>query len=219
MRLNECAVELPSEEEKILRFQHHERKERVPFVIYADIECMLEELEQPSTDRRTYEYQRHKAYSVGYYVHCSDNPVLCRYRAYRSDTDCVQWFVRELREFANVAYSWLLVKKPMISLTQQQWRSFHGASACHVCGGSFDRGEDDRKVRDHCHSTGEYRGAAHRSCNLRYQRSCTIPVVFHNLSGYDAHFVIKELADAFNGKISLLPLTKETVYLFYEGRG
>ena len=111
LRLNGCAVELPSEEETILRFQHHERKERVPFVIYADFECLLEELEQPSMDRRTYEYQRHKAHSVGYYVHCSDDPVLCRYRAYRSDTDCVQWFVRELREFANVAYSWLLVKK------------------------------------------------------------------------------------------------------------
>ena len=217
MRLNECAVQLPSEEEKILRFQHHERKERVPFVIYADFECLLEELEQPSMEhrrRRTYAYQRHKAYSVGYYVQCSDDPTLCRYRAHRDDTDCVQWIVRELWEFANVAYSWLCVKKPMTPLTQQQWRSFHEATTCHVCGGPFDRGEDDRKVRDHCHSTDEYRGAAHRSCNLRYQRSCTIPVVFHNLSGYDAHFVIKELADAFNGKISLLPLTKERYISF-----
>ena len=48
------------------------------------------------------------------------------------------------------------------------------------------------KVRDHCHYTGKYRGAAHNICNLRYKVSKEIPVVFHNGSTYDYHFIIKE---------------------------
>ena len=50
-----------------------------------------------------------------------------------------------------------------------------------------------QKVRDHCHDTGLYRGAAHSLCNLRYRIPSYIPVVFHNLSGYDAHLFIREL--------------------------
>ena len=53
------------------------------------------------------------------------------------------------------------------------------------------------KVRDHCHYTGEYRGAAHRMCNLKYSVPKEIPIVFHNGSNYDYHFTIKELAKEF----------------------
>jgi len=56
----------------------------------------------------------------------------------------------------------------------------------------------DRKVRDHCHYTGLYRGAAHSKCNLSHSIPKHIPVVFHNLSGYDAHIFIRELAQQFN---------------------
>ena len=51
-----------------------------------------------------------------------------------------------------------------------------------------------RKVRDHCHYSGIYRGAAHFGCNLRYKIPSYIPVVFHNPAGYDAHLFIRELA-------------------------
>ena len=51
------------------------------------------------------------------------------------------------------------------------------------------------KVRDHCHCTGKYRGAAHSICNLNFNIPNKIPVVFHNGSNYDYHFIIKELAN------------------------
>ena len=51
------------------------------------------------------------------------------------------------------------------------------------------------KVRDHCHYTGKFRGAAHNICNLRYNVPKKIPIVFHNGSTYDYHFVIKKLAE------------------------
>ena len=62
----------------------------------------------------------------------------------------------------------------------------------------------ERKVRDHCHFTGKYRGAAHNTCNLRYKVPKNIPVIFHNGSTYDYHFIIKELACEFNGNFECL---------------
>ena len=53
------------------------------------------------------------------------------------------------------------------------------------------------KVRDHCCYTGEYRGAAHSICNLKYSVPKKVPVVFHNGSNYDYHFIIKELVEEF----------------------
>ena len=165
-----------------MNFKNFRNKERAPFMVYADFECMLEDVEAAEWNP-TYTYQQHRPYSVGYYIHCSSDASLCRYRAYRHETECVKWFVQELRDFANIAYSWLRNAKPIDPLTNQQWRSFNDASVCHVCGQPLV--DTDKKVRDHCHSTGECRGAAHVSCNLQFQRSYTIPVVFHNLSRYD----------------------------------
>ena len=65
-------------------------------------------------------------------------------------------------------------------------------SKCHICFKHFKDG--DRKVRDHCHYNGEYRGAAHSLCNLQHKIPPYIPVVFHNLTGYDAHLFIWELS-------------------------
>ena len=56
----------------------------------------------------------------------------------------------------------------------------------------------DPKVRDHCHYMGKYRGPAHRICNLNFKIPFYIPVIFHNLSGYDAHLFIKELGKETN---------------------
>ena len=54
------------------------------------------------------------------------------------------------------------------------------------------------KVRNHCHSTGKFRGVAYNICNLRYNAPNKIPIVFHNGSKYDYHFVIKKLAKNLN---------------------
>ena len=66
-------------------------------------------------------------------------------------------------------------------------------NSCHICFQPFREG--NRKVRDHCHYNGIYRGVAHSLCNLQYKIPSYILVAFHNLSGYEAHMFIKELAD------------------------
>ena len=60
------------------------------------------------------------------------------------------------------------------------------------------------KVRDHCHYTGKYRGAAHNICNLRYKTPKEIPAIFHNGSTYNYHFIIKQLTKEFNGHLECL---------------
>ena len=64
--------------------------------------------------------------------------------------------------------------------------------------------KDDKKVKDHCHFTGKYRGAAHNKCNMNYKITKNIPIVFHNLSLFDGHLIIKELANEFHGEFECL---------------
>ena len=49
-------------------------------------------------------------------------------------------------------------------------------------------------MRDHCHISRRYRGAAHSSCNLKLRHQIKIPVFFHNFPGYDSHLIIQALA-------------------------
>ena len=85
----------------------------------------------------------------------------------------------------------------MAPLTKSQVKEYKRATKCHICFKPFT--EKKRKVRDHCHYSGLYQGAAHSSCNLQYKIPNYIPVVFHNLAGYDAHLFIRELAKHVTG--------------------
>ena len=78
-----------------------------------------------------------------------------------------------------------------------QKREHEAAEKCCICLKGFNNSKN-RKVRNHCHYTGLYRGAAHNTCNLKYKIPDHIPIVFHNLSGYDAHLFIEELERKFN---------------------
>ena len=80
----------------------------------------------------------------------------------------------------------------MAPLTKSQLKEYKRATKCHICFKPFS--EEKSKVRDHCHYSGLYRGAAHSSCNLKYKIPNYIPVIFHNLTGYVAHLFIRELA-------------------------
>ena len=81
----------------------------------------------------------------------------------------------------------------MIPLTIEENKSYHEQKVYHICEKEFNI-DDNVKVRDHCHFTGKYRRAAHNACGLNYKALNKTPVVFHNVSTYDYHFRIKELA-------------------------
>ena len=60
------------------------------------------------------------------------------------------------------------------------------------------------KKRDQCHVTGKFRGAAHNKCNLKLRIHRKLPIIFHNLQGYDRHIIFKELID-FDVDIAVIP--------------
>ena len=83
--------------------------------------------------------------------------------------------------------------------------SYEKQKVYHICKKKFcDDGKNKKKVRDHCHHTGNFRGAVHSECNLRYNVPKKIPIVFHNGSTYDYHFVITKLAEEFKGDFECL---------------
>ncbi|XP_020299047.1 uncharacterized protein LOC109863225 [Pseudomyrmex gracilis] len=208
-RLNNSAVILPAEGKNRLRFENCNNKERVPMVVYADLECVLEKQDKEENASSAHKYQRHSVFSIGYYASCEHIDI--GYRSHRGE-NCVQWFVNELHELAKRAKTLFATNVPMANLTPVEFERFTNAECCHVCERPFE--QDDMRVRDHCHLTGRFRRPAHSACNLNYKQVYVVPVVFHNLSGYDAHFIIKDVATAFEGEINVLPVTKETYISF-----
>ena len=130
---NYSNVEMPTENNNIIKYNQGEKSIKLPFVVYADLECLLEK---------------------------------------------------------------------MISLTTEEKIYHNEQEICYICKKEFD--ENNSKVRDHCHYTGKYRGAAHNICNLRYKIPKEILVVFHNGSTYDYHFIIKELVNKLDGSFECL---------------
>ena len=102
-------------------------------------------------------------------------------------------------------------KKKGIILTNEEKESYEKQKLCHICKKKFcyDNNEKNKfklyqKVKDHCHYTRKFRAAAHNICNLRYKIPEEIPVVFHNGSTYDYHFIIKQLVKEFKGNFDCL---------------
>ena len=109
----------------------------------------------------------------------------------------------------------------MIPLTDEEIKFYYEQKECHVCRKEFcyDQNKEDdfnlyHKIRGHCHYTRKFRGAAHNICNLRYKVPKEIPVVFHNGSIYDYHFIIKQLTEEFKGQFECIGENTEKHFTF-----
>ena len=112
-------------------------------------------------------------------------------------------FWKDLREHFTKIINY--EKKKIISLTTEEKVNYNKQKVCYICKKEFDNNDEkQQKVRDLCHYTGKYRGAAHNICNLRHKVPKEIPVVFHNGSTYDYHFIINELVKEFKGNFECL---------------
>ena len=208
-------VKMPEKGTK-LGFKNHNRKMRVPFIVVADFEALPESIStcQPSDgDSYTNKYQKHKPCGFCYYIKCFDDevfpPVLRHYTITHKDESVGMAFVNSLEKDIREVYRKFKWKKNLV-ISRQEEVEFQFETVCHICEGPLHK---DDKVRDHCHLTGRYRGAAHGKCNLAYKLPDFYPVIFHNLSGYDTHMFIKDLAET-PGKIDCISKTEEKYISF-----
>ena len=191
---NECVkINMPPQG-TYLRFKNFLYSEKAPFAIYADFESLIKPLDNCNPDPNksyTNKYQKHEPSSISYYIKSFNESVYkSRLRMYTQtkpeDPDAayvfIKWLEDDVKNIANIE------NKEMIFMEEDK-EQFNKASDCWICGNHL--GND--RVRDHCHYTGRYRGASHNSCNLKYRIPNSIPVFFHNLSGYDSHLFIKNL--------------------------
>ena len=191
---NNCVkIDMPPKG-SFMEFKNFHHSKKAPFVIYGDFESLIKHIHNCSPNPNksyTKKIQKHKPISFCYYILCSIEgvykPIKRVYtQTKEEDADAIDVFIKWLEEdvktIANIEH------KEMI-FTEEDQKQFNKASDCWICGEAL--GND--RVRDHCHYTGHYRGAAHNSCNLKYKQPKSISMFFHNLSGYDSHLFIKKL--------------------------
>ena len=191
------AINMPENGDKVY-FKNHHKQLPVPFVIYADFEAITEKIHgcQPNNEKSyTESYQKHTDCSYGYKVICHyDSKFTKPIKLYRGENavykfmedmlDEVKWCKSKMKKHFN---------KPL-KMTKEDEKDFQKAIKCHICDQQYT--DKDIRVRDHCHITGKFRGSAHQDCNLKLQikpETIKIPVIFHNLRGYDSHFIMQQI--------------------------
>ena len=161
----------------------------------------------------TEKYQDHIPCGFAYTIVCIDDKFTKPTIIYR-DKNAAYKFIKEI--LAEYKYCKKIINKHFnkkLILAEEEEDLFQKRNNCWICKKLIDN--DEGKVRDHCHVTGKFRDAAHKSCNLNFKLTEKVPVIFHNLRGSDSHLIFNEL-DKFDVKIKAIPngLEKYMVYLF-----
>ena len=192
------AVKMPEKGKNILQFNNFHKQQQVPFVIYADFEAITEKISncQPDDNQSyTHAYQKHTDCGFGYkLVCCYDDKYskpLIMHRGEKAVYEFMEQMLKEVKYCKNVMKKEF--NKPL-KMTKKDEEKFKKAEECYICNKKYTN--EDIRVRDHCHITGKYRGSAHQECNLELRvnpEQLEIPVIFHNLRGYDSHFIMQEI--------------------------
>ena len=194
----EQAIKMPDKSNNTLKFNNFHKQQPVPFVIYADFEAITEKISgcRPNNNKSfTEAYQKHTDCGFGYKVVCCyDDKYTQPMKIYRGEK-AVYTFLEYMLD--EVKYCKRIIKKEFnkpLNMTKENEEEFQKAEECHICNKKYIN--QDIRVRDHCHITGKYRGSAHQECNLQLRLNpdkIKIPVIFHNLRGYDSHFIMQEI--------------------------
>ena len=207
-----CYVEMPNEDNKIIKYNQGEKSIKLPFIIYAELECLLEKMStcyNNPEESSTTEINKHTPSGYSLFTHCSFDKAKNKLDYYRGK-DYMKKFCKDVRKHATEIINY--EKKKMIPLAIKEEIDHNKQKICYICKKEFVK--KNYKVIDHCHYTGKYRGAAHNICNLRYKIPKEIPIAFHNGSTYDYHFIIKELVKEFEGNFECLGENTEKYIAF-----
>ena len=156
-------VEMPSKGSTVEFYNGHNQF-RVPFMMYADFEVILEPMQGSSPDPSepyTKEVNQHIPFGFCIYSKFAygENPLRLH-----GGKDCIEKFCKLIKEETKRLYH-MFPEKPLDLLTPKQWKLHKRVSRCHICYKPF-QGKNP-KVRDHCHYTSKYRGPAHSFCKFK----------------------------------------------------
>ena len=173
---------------------------RFRFKIYADFECNLKSVES-FEGFYSKKYQDHVPCSFAFKLVCIDDGFTKQIVVFRGENAVFEFIEAILKEYG---YSKKIMKKHFnkILIISEEEEQFQSSNACWICEKFFD--DEDERGRDHCHITAKFRVAAHWSCNINLHLTQKVPVIFHNLRGYDSHLIFCEL-NKFDVKIDVVP--------------
>lgn len=195
-------------EEKTIQFKAVAKQLRIPFIIYADLECYT--VPQDGT-----KYQHHVPNSFAYIIVSTNEKYNRKPVLYRGEDVIEVFFDKLLEEERRIQQ--IMNDQMGLVMSENDIKNFVEVDNCHIC----DKPLGEDRVRDHDHITGIFRGAAHSNCNLQYRLThkskVFIPVVFHNLRGYDSHCLMERLGKYKKKKLTVIPNTIEKYISFSLG--
>ena len=201
-------------EKGTIEFKNYFKQLPVPFKIYADFECNLNNVECYE-GTYTKKYHEHVPCSYAYKVVCIDDKYSKSIVVYRGVNAAYEFIKSILKKHK---YCKKIMKDQFnknLIMTEKEEYLFQQSNNCWICKKLIDN--EDEKVRDHCHVTGKFRGVAHWDCNINFQLTKKVPVIFHNLKSYDSHLIFSEL-HKFNLKVDVIPNGLEKYMAFFLGR-
>ena len=175
---------MPTKDNNTIKYNRGEKYIKLPFVVYADLECLLEKMStcyNNPEESSTTKINKHTPSGYSIFTHCSFDKSKSKLNYYRGE-DCITKFCKDLREHATKIINY--EKKDMIPLTKKEEENYNNQKVCYICKKEFDK--SDKK---------------------HYK-------VFHNGSTYDYHFIIKELLKEFEGNFECLGENTEKYITF-----
>ena len=197
------AIKMPNEDENEVEFVNHRKQIPVPFVIYADFEAItkknkkydVNESKDNSNVSYTKAYQTHVDCGYGYkIVWHYDWKLSKRSKIYRGKGAIYKFMENMLEE---VEYCKKMVKihfNKNLKMTDEDMDDFSRSKKCYICNEKYVEGV--KPIKDHCRITGNYLGSAHDACCSKLRMNpdkIRVPVIFHNLRGYDSHLIMQQI--------------------------
>jgi hypothetical protein len=181
------AIEMPQEKE--FSFEQYNYMYKFPYVMFADFESILVK-ENIKLSNKTKLIQKHKACGYALII-IKGNSNIYHKESYRGE-DCISVFLSKLKKISEELFSEISCSYSMLPLTNDEKTIYKNTTICRLCKQEFTN-PNNPKVRDHDHLTGKFRSGIHKNCNIKYTVPEKIPLLFHNLKGYDSHFIIENI--------------------------
>ena len=179
-------------------FSAHSKSQKQTYVIYCDIECYLQK--EPPSEKHPKGITKHIPYAFGVFLTSQKDSVHAtlpeKYKAFTGE-NCILEGLEYIYILSSEIANWneRYSREPLI-LSDEEYQKFNSATCCYVCKKDFSISFETKKVADHDHVSGQYRGAACNQCNLLMRRNRRkVTVLFHNLQNYDAHLIINGVAE------------------------